>query len=61
VIEPHERDADSARVEDILRGASRGRRDPDVELFVMVTELERSRSNYLQPFLEQLVRDAYLD
>lgn len=61
MIEPHERDADSARVEDILRGASRGRRDPDVELFVMVTELERSRSNYLQPFLEQLVRDAYLD
>ncbi len=53
-------DSDSARVEDVLRSSSRSPRDPDVELFDILTKLERE-NGYIGAFLEQLVRDANLD
>jgi hypothetical protein len=54
-------DADSSRVEEILNGARRDVRDPDVGLFRMLIEIEGVEDSDPSPFLEQLVRDAYSD
>jgi hypothetical protein len=51
-------DADSATAVEILRGAARGPRDPDVSLFVMLTELDRRDNDELTSYLQRLVRDA---
>ncbi len=52
-------DPDSANVVDILRGAYRDVRDPDVALFLMLIELDRPNNDGLTPCLKRLVRDAY--
>jgi len=52
-------DADRASAVEILRGAVRGPRDPDISLFVMLTQLDRQHDGTLTPYLERLVRDAH--
>ena len=52
-------DADSAGAVEILRGAVRGPQDPDIPLFVMLTQLDRRDSDGLTLYLERLVRDAH--
>ena len=54
-------DSDTARVLDVLRGVSRARRDPDVELLTIVAELEKSTTHILDPYLQRLIRDAHIN
>ena len=55
-------DADTAQVEEILRGAKRGPLDPDLELFQMLAELRGSEDDaVLDTSLERLARDARSD
>ena len=55
-------DADTARVAEILRGASRGPLDPDLELLAMLAELRGSDDDSaLDTSLERLARDARSD
>jgi hypothetical protein len=55
-------DADTARLEEILRGASRGAQDPDLELFAMLAELRGLEGGpELDTALERLARDARPD
>ena len=49
---------DSTRVEELLRGLTRGPRDPDVELFTMLAEIARASSQFVEPYLQRLVQDA---
>jgi hypothetical protein len=52
-------DTDTTRLNEILRGASRGHRDPDLELFSMLVDLGESEYEAaLDASLERLARDA---
>ncbi len=51
-------DAESHRVRGILEGARRGVRDPDVELFEMLTSFESSGQENATVYLVKLMRDA---
>jgi hypothetical protein len=54
-------DSDTARVLDILAGVSRGQLDPDIDLLTIVAELDRSPNRILDPYLQRLIRDAYIN
>lgn len=52
-------DADTTYVEEILRGASRGPMDPDIELAEILIQIDRARGrDVVRKSLEQLARDA---
>jgi hypothetical protein len=54
--------ADSVRIEEILRGASRGPMDPDLELTELLAELCGSEDEIsLVTALERLARNAHSD
>ena len=55
-------DAETARVVELLRGASRGPRDPDVELAELLPGIEEATDETaVTLLLERLVRDANQD
>ena len=54
-------DSDTARVLDVLRGVSRARRDPDVELLTIVAEFQNTTTHILDPYLQRLIRDAHIN
>lgn len=55
-------DADAGRIEEILRGARRGPRDPDLALSLMLSELKEPEDQAaIESVLERLARDARPD
>jgi hypothetical protein len=54
-------DSDTARALEVLRGVSRGPRDPDFELLAIVAEIDREPTRLLDRYLQQLVRDAHIN
>lgn len=54
-------DSETHRVREVLEGARKGKRDPDVELFQILAELELGDSAKASEHLTRLVRDADQD
>ena len=55
-------DPDTEKVLEIMRGASRSPRDPDIELATIISELaDTTEADPYETVLARLVRDAHSD